>query len=177
SGHVRKLASTTEAIVAADGGEIADRELGDRLAPLQARRAWIAMVACYGAGFTEVLAPGRVLTGAAPADALAYETSLFGRSYMVQYMVREALIERRAGSTVQGAFAYARAELAREHPGRQPVQIDAGTALLDLRPGANPVPAPAGGPVAPPAPGAGAPPRPPASTPPARSCFLVVCSG
>ncbi|MDP9401825.1 MAG: caspase family protein [Actinomycetota bacterium] len=178
SGHVRKLGRTTEAMVAADGRTIVDDELGARLARLQARRAWIAMVACYGGGFTEALAPGRVLTAAASADSLAYETSLFGRSYMVQYMVREALIERRTGSTVQAAFAYARSELGREHPGRQPVQIDAGPGPLDLRPGANvgPAPAPAGDP-APPPPGAGGPPTPPTTSPPSRSCLLIVCSG
>ncbi|HUR18511.1 MAG TPA: caspase family protein [Acidimicrobiales bacterium] len=170
SGHVRKLGRTSEAMVGADGGTLTDQELAERLAPMQARRAWIAMVACYGAGFTEALAPGRVLTGAAPADSLAYESSLFGRSYMVQYMVREALIERRAGSTVQAAFAYARAELAREHPGRQPVQIDAGAAPLDLRPGANRTPAP--GTPATPATGT---PAPTTTTPP-KSCFLLVCS-
>ncbi|HVE46716.1 MAG TPA: caspase family protein [Acidimicrobiales bacterium] len=170
SGHVRKLDRTSEAMVGADGGTVLDTELASRLAPMQARRAWIAMVACYGAGFTEALAPGRVLTGAAPADSLAYESSLFGRSYMVQYMVRRALIERKTAPTVQAAFAYARAELTRDHPGRQPVQIDAGSGVLDLRPGAN---------VTPGAPGAPSPPSTPPPTPSTtapKSCFLLVCN-
>lgn len=171
SGHVRKVARTTEAIVAADGGTVTDEELAARLAPLQAKRAWIAIAACYGAGFTEVLAPGRVLTGAASADALAYESSLYKRSYMVQYMIRQALIERRTATTVQAAYAYARSELDREHPNRQPVQIDAGSGLLDLRPGANAAATGTGGP--PPPPSAGSPPT---SGPP-RNCFLLVCSG
>lgn len=165
SGHVRKIGRTTEAMVGADGGTVVDSELAALLAPLRARRAWIAMAACYGAGFTEVLAPGRVLTGAAAADSLAYESSSFQRSYMVQFMVRQALIERRTLPTVQAAFSYAQAELAREHPGRQPVQIDAGTGALDLRPGAN---LPPGTP--------GAPPRPPApTTTQPKTCFLI-CS-
>lgn len=164
SGHVRKVDRTTEAMVGADGGTVLDRELADRLAPLQAKRAWIAMVACYGAGFTEALAPGRVLTGAASADSLAYESSLFDRSYMVQYMIREALIERKTAPTVQAAFAYARSELAREHPGRQPVQIDSGSGVLDLRPGANMAP---GTPGAPPP-----PPTPTTTTPPKSWCLL-----
>ena len=170
SGHVRKLDRTTEAMVGADGGTLLDTELAARLGSLQAKRTWIAMVACYGAGFTEALAPGRVLTGAASADSLAYETSLFGRSYMVQYMVREALIERRTIPTVQAAFAYARSELAREHPGRQPVQVDAGSGVLDLRPGASVAP---GTPGAPPPPTSRAP--APTTTTPPRSCFLLVC--
>lgn len=163
AGHVRKVDGTTEALVGADGAVIEDRELGERLAALQAARAWIAIAGCYGGGFTEVLAPGRVLTGAAAADSLAYETSEFNRSYMVQYMVVEAMIEKRAPASVQAAFAYATAELGREHPHRRPVQFDAGSGPLDLRPGASPAPAPAG------TPATGAPPRPP-STPPTTTC-------
>lgn len=171
SGHVRKLDRSTEAMVGADGGTVSDVELASLLSPLQASRAWIAMVACYGAGFTEALGPGRVLTGAAPADSLAYETTQFNRSYMVQYMVRQALIERRTNSTVQAAFAYARAELSRDHPGRQPVQIDGGSGLLDLRPGANVAP---GAPRSPGSPQPG-PPAPTTTVPP-KNCFLLVCS-
>ena len=133
-GHVRKLGPLTEAIVAADGALIDDRQLEEHLSHVAARRAWIAMASCFGGGFTEVLAPGRVLTGAAPADALAYETTEYGRSFLVQYMVREAMIEKRAASSVQAAFAYATAELVRRHPTRLPVQIDLAGGPLDLRP-------------------------------------------
>ncbi|MDP9387623.1 MAG: caspase family protein [Actinomycetota bacterium] len=176
-GHVRKIGDTTEAMVGADGALVTDRELAGRLESLPARRAWIAIAACYGGGFTEVLAPGRVLTGAADADSLAYESSAFGRSYMVQYMVREAIIDRRAPESVQAAFAYARAELARSHPDRQPVQLDSGAGPLDLRPGAGsptstPPPGPSGPPPSPP------PSTPPPSTPPPTTCqkFLIVSS-
>ena len=172
SGHVRKLGPTTEAMVAADGGLVSDEEMAAHLSRLQAGRAWIGMAACYGGGFTEALAPGRVLTGAAGANSLAYESSLFGRSYMVQYMIREAFIERRALASVQAAFAYAHSEIAREHPGRQPVQIDAGPGPLDLRPGA-PVARPGSPGVPAPSPSPSAPP----TTQPPRSCFLLVCSG
>lgn len=134
AGHVRKLGVTTEALVAADGALIEDRELGERLSNVAAQRGWMAIAACYGGGFTELLAPGRVLTGAASADALAYESSQYGRSYMVQYMVREAMIEKRAAGSVQAAFLYALTELTRRHPGRQPIQIDAAPGPLDLRP-------------------------------------------
>ena len=141
-GHVRKIGLTSEALVGADGGLVEDRELGERLSHLNARRTWVAIAGCYGAGFTELLAPGRVLTGAASADALAYESSEFGRSYMVQYMVREAMVEKRAPASVQAAYAYALTELTREHPGRQPVQLDAGAGPLDLRPPGAPSPPP-----------------------------------
>ena len=166
-GHVRKLGAVTEAVVAADGNVISDRELGERLAHVRAGRAWIAMASCYGGGFTEVLGPGRVLTGAAPADALAYETTQYGRSYLVQYMVREAMIENRASASVQAAFTYAVTELARRHPTRLPVQIDVGAGPLDLRP----VLAPAAAPVQ----GSTAPLPTPPTTVPCRRLLLLSC--
>ena len=169
-GHVRKLGAVTEAIVAADGGLVDDRELGERLSHVRAARAWIAMASCYGGGFTEVLAPGRILTGAAPADALAYESGQYGRSYLVQYMVREAMIQGRAAQSVQAAFTYAVAELAARHPTRLPVQIDAGVAPLDLRPVLAPVASP---------PPAAAPSTPPATPPPTVPCrrLLILACG
>ena len=165
AGHVRKVGVTSEALVAADGGLMEDRELGERLSHLLARRAWLAFAACYGGGFTELLAPGRVLTGAAPADGLAYESSEFGRSFLVQYMVREAMIEGRAGSSVQAAFSYAVAELLRKHPGRVPVQIDLALGPIDLRPPA---------PVPPPAPITTIPTTPP-TTAPCRQLLIFAC--
>jgi Caspase domain len=134
AGHVRKISGNTEAILAADGAAITDADLGHRLRGLKAHKAWIAIAACYGGGFVETLAPGRVLTGAAPAHQLAYENSAFGRSYMVQFMIREAMLDGRAAATVQTAFDYANAALARQYPGREPVQVDHGTTPLDLRP-------------------------------------------
>lgn len=136
AGHVRKLGRGREAIVGADGVALTDQDLAREFAPLAARRAWFAFAACYGGGFTEVLGPGRVLTGAAGAEDLANENSAFGRSYLVEYMVRRAMIEGRASTSVQAGFAYAQRELARDHPNRQPVQIDRAGAPIDLRPAA-----------------------------------------
>lgn len=134
AGHIRKLGGGVEAIVAADGGLIRDRELADALSGLQARRAWIGLAACYAGGFTEVGAPGRILTGAAPANSLAYENGQFGRSYMVEYMVRRAMIEGRADRSVEAAFGFAQSELQRDYPNRLPVQYDWLDGELDLRP-------------------------------------------
>ena len=146
AGHVRKLGGTTEAIVAADGAVVTDRDVGDRLSRLRAQRAWIGIAACYGGGFVEALGPGRVLTAAAPANKLAYENSAFGRSYLVQFMIREAMLANRAPENVQSAFEYARAAIARDFPGREPFQADQVGAPLDLRPpgsGAAPARSPA----------------------------------
>lgn len=166
-GHVRKTGPVTEAMVAADGVLITDRELASHLSHLAAGRAWIAMASCYGGGFTEVLGPGRILTGAAPADALAYETTRYGRSFLVQYMVREAMIERKAPGSVQAAFAYATAELARRHPARLPVQVDLAGAPLDLGMVLSAATAPVTAPPTPPA--------PPPTTAPCRRLLILSC--
>jgi len=134
SGHVRKTSAGNEEIVTSDGSAVSDGLLASALSRVQANRSWVAIAGCYGGGFTEVLRPGRVLTGAAPANSLAYENSTIGRSYMVEYMVRQAMIQGRASATVQTAFNYAVDRISRNHPGREPVQIDNGDGHLDLRP-------------------------------------------
>lgn len=168
AGHVIKLGEESEAMVAADGNQIGDVELAERLSRLAARQAWIAIAACYGGGFNEVLAPGRILTGAASSTGLAYENDRFNRSYMVEYMVRQALIERRAAESVQAAFQYAIAAMGEEYPGRQPVQYDATDRPLDLRPP----------PPRPPSPSTqdqgGAGTTPPTTAPPPSGCWKVV---
>ena len=142
AGHVRKLAAGTEAMIGADGRPMSDGELAAALSRLPARRAWIGIAACYGGGFTEVLAPGRVLTGAAGANEPAYENSSFSRSYMVEFMVRQGMIEGRASQSVQAAYDYARGVLAQRYPNRQPVQFDQLGAPLELRPPGAPPPPP-----------------------------------
>jgi hypothetical protein len=165
AGHVRKLSSSTEAIVAADGRVVTDGQLADALRNLSARRTWIAMAACFGGGFDEVLAPGRVLTAAADANHLAYENASYGRSYMVQFMVREAMIERRAPDSVQSAYDYARAQLSAQYPGRVPVEYDRTGSPVVLRQGAVGYGGSSG--AAPPS--AGAPSSPPTTAPPSSS--------
>ena len=162
AGHVRKLGHGTEAIVAADGQVVSDADLAGHLNGLRARRTWIGIAACYGGGFNELLRPGRVLTAAADANHLAYENEGFRRSYMVQYMVRQAMIQGAAPSSVQSAYAYAKASLDRDYPGRAPVQYDTAGAAVDLRqPGAPQRPA-----SPPPANRSSPPPQPPPSTQP-----------
>lgn len=124
AGHVRKLSATSEAIVGADGEVVEDVQVAERLAPLLARQAWIVIAACYGGGFTEVAGPGRILTAAAGADDLAYENLQLGRSYLVEYMVRRAMADGQAPSSVEAAFAYAAEAIRRDHPARVPVQDD-----------------------------------------------------
>jgi hypothetical protein len=158
AGHVQQLGGGTEAIVGADGEVVTDAEVAALLDRSPSKRGWIGIAACYAAGFTEVVRPGRVLTAAAPANALAFENDAFGRSYLVEYMVRRGMLG--AGiTTVEAAFAWAAAELQRDHPDRVPVQFDELQGDLDLTvppPGSDPAPGSAGGT------------SPPSSTPPSQ---------
>ncbi len=170
AGHVRRLDRDRQALVGADGRLLSDLDLAAALDPLQARRTWVAIAGCFGGGFTEVLRPGRVLTAAAGADQLAYENEGFDRSYLVEYMVRKAMIE--AGATsVQAAFAWAAGQLRHDYPNRVPVEYDLAGGTVDLRPPG----APAGPPASPPArgPALAAPPPParpsPTPAPPAAA--------
>ena len=132
SGHVRQVAgdpdrdgeAIDEAIVAADGDNVYDGQVADLLRGLEARSAWIGIAACYGAGFDDALAPGRILTAAAGENDVAYENSSLGHSYMVEYMVHRAMLQGKAPASVQDAFAWARAQIARDYPNRQPAILD-----------------------------------------------------
>jgi hypothetical protein len=124
AGHVRKVASSTEAMVGADGRTVVDTDVARRLGSLRARHAWIVIAACYGGGFDEVLAPGRILTAAAPANRIAYESTALHRSYLGEYLTHQALLEGNADGSVEEAFAWAVAGLKRDHPDRLPVQFD-----------------------------------------------------
>lgn len=167
AGHVQKVASATEALVGSDGGLIHDQELADRLAGLQARQTWIGIAACYSGGFTEVLKAGRILTAAATADSLAYENDGFGRSYLVEYMVRRGMLGK-GFTSVEGAFAWANSELKRDYPNRTGFQHDQVSGDLDLRPqGSRSAPPPSGSQPAPPSGGGGGSPPPP---PPNDGC-------
>lgn len=132
AGHVRKLAPTTEALLAADGQTIPDREVAAHLSTLRSAHTWIVIAGCFGGGFTEVLGPGRILTAAAPANSLAYETGTFHRSYLGEYLVNRGMLQGLGGSTVQSAFAYASQALRREHPDRMPVEFDDAGGPLSL---------------------------------------------
>lgn len=132
SGHVRQVAGDAdrdgevidEALVGADGDNVFDGQVADLLRKSEARATWLGIAACYGAGFDDAMAPGRILTAAAGENDVAYENSSLGHSYMVEYMVRRAMLQGRAPGSVQEAFAWARAQIARDYPNRQPAILD-----------------------------------------------------
>lgn len=139
AGHIRKIGGGTEAIVASDGGQVTDAELATALDGLKAAKTWIGLAGCYAGGFTEVLRQGRILTAAAPSDQLAYENEAFGRSYLVEYMVRRAILNG-GTSVIETAFNQAEQGLQRDFPNRVPVQFDAVDGTFDLRPPPPPPP-------------------------------------
>jgi hypothetical protein len=133
SGHARTLGFGTQALVGSDGWLLTDEYLGQKLAPLRAHATWIVLSVCYGGGFTEMLAPGRILTAAADANNLAYESSTFGRSYLGQYLVRLGLLQGRAGGPIiQQAVAWAQSYLARDAPDRQLTELDMSTGPMSI---------------------------------------------
>lgn len=174
AGHVRKLRSGSEAIVAADGRLVTDRMMANLLRPLAARQTWIALASCYAGGFDEVLAPGRILTGAAGPNSLAYENSAYGNSYLVEYMVERAMLQGRAAGSVEQSYAWAHEALRRDHPNRLPVQYDWLDGELELGPAPAPAPAPETTPTPPPQPQPSDEEPPP--SPPDRSdgCVLTI---
>lgn len=168
AGHVRKLDSDTEAIVGADGRIVSDADVAWDLKRLRARQTWIALAACYAGGFTEALAPGRILTGAADSESLAYESSRYGRSYLGEFMIQRAMVNGWAAGSVEQSFEFAQEALRREHPERLLVQLDMldGELRLGAPPPAQPPPEPPPPPPAPSAPPAPEEPSQPAPPPP-----------
>jgi hypothetical protein len=184
AGHVRKLSDQTEAVIAADGGVLPDWYLAKQIEGLQAHDMWIVMAACYGGGFTELMAPGRILTAAADANSLAYENESFNRSYLDEYLIHQALLEGKSdGPTAQQAFAYAQAGLQRDYPDRTLSEFDQSTEAISLdgvhratpAPPAGSQDAPPGNGPVPPVPPPTPPSSPPSPPPPCQNLLGLLC--
>jgi hypothetical protein len=187
AGHVRKLNEDTEAMVAADGGVLPDKYVAKELEGLPAHNVWIVMASCYGGGFTELMAPGRVLTAAADANSLAYENDSFGRSYLDEYLIHQALLQGKGGGpTAQQAFMYAQAGLQRDYPDRTLTEFDQSTEAISLDGVHRETPNPSagsdrpadGGPLpteVPPPTTTPDPPSPPSPPPPCQNVLGLLC--
>lgn len=149
-----------EALVGADGGTVLDGEAATLLRSLSGP-VWIGVAACYAAGFDDLLGPNRVLTAASGEDELAYEHLGFGHSFLVEFMVNRAMLQGRAGASIQDSFHWADNEISRDFPDRRPVMIDRtkGRVRLgtDITHPATPAPAPVPGPASVPIPAAESP--------------------
>lgn len=132
SGHVREVhgdpdgdgEETDEAMVFADDVTMTDGELDAYLDRIPSKATWVAMAGCFGGGFDDIMAPGRLLTGASPEGSLAYENDRFGRTYLVEYMIRRAMLQGAAPASVQDSFNWATGAIAEDYPARVPVMFD-----------------------------------------------------
>lgn len=124
AGHATNLRQGRHAIQTTDGLQISDVELAQLLSPIQGR-LWIIMATCYGGGFDELLAPGRILTAASDADSVAYENLDIGYSYLVHYLINDQLASAKSlnTNTINDSFDAAQAEIARQFPDRLPIQL------------------------------------------------------
>lgn len=111
AGHTRRIGGQNH-IVTADGRLLSAGRLAAALGKVQAP-LWVALPTCYAAGFAVpgIVAEGRIATFASQADQVAYEDTTFGRSYLFQYMIAEAMLGRKASGSVEQAFSYAAREL------------------------------------------------------------------
>ena len=142
SGHVRQVRGdpdgdgeeVDEVLVLADDGTVTDGEVAAVFNRTPARRGWLAIAGCFAGGFDDAMAPGRLLTGASPEGSLAYESDRFGLTYLVEYMLRRAILEGAAGSSVQEAFGWAVEALRQDYPRRLPVMVDQVGEPLTLAP-------------------------------------------
>lgn len=117
AGHARwskgRLRVTT-----ADGQPIWESDFAAALSGVTAP-LWVNFATCYAAGFdmSGIVGPKRVVTFAAPANRYAWESKKFGRSFLVQYMIHDGMLEGLAAdASVEDAFAYADERLRAEYP-------------------------------------------------------------
>ena len=91
------------------------------------------IAACYGGGFDELLAPGRVLTAGAGPGQLAYENDDYGRSYLAEFVLRRALRRgRRRGADRAGGGGVGHRAARRHHPSRQVWNVDEAGHVISL---------------------------------------------
>ncbi|MGH2723554.1 MAG: caspase family protein [Actinomycetota bacterium] len=138
AGHVRQVSGdpdgdgedVDEAIVGSDGRLLLDGELARALegatGPL-----WLAFASCYAAGFSDTAGPRRVSSYASDEESLAYESVALGHSFMVEYLVRRAMLG--AGITsVEGAHAHAWRQMRGDARRFRPLMDDRVRGTLEL---------------------------------------------
>jgi hypothetical protein len=117
---------------AVDGQRVSAPELGSLLGAVRAPM-WIAMPTCYSGGYAVpgIVGPNRIATFASPANEVSYEVGSRG-SYLIHYMVRQGMIEKKAPGSIEDAFEYARKTIQDINPNRVPLISDGITGELDL---------------------------------------------
>ncbi|MEX0875305.1 MAG: caspase family protein [Actinomycetota bacterium] len=121
--HTRKQSGQNQ-LVAADGGLISADQLAGGLAAVRSK-AWIALPTCYAGGYAlpGIVGKNRIATFASPANQPSYELGSAG-SYLFINMVRKAMLEGGAPTSVESAFRFAEQQLRRSAPNRVPHMKD-----------------------------------------------------
>lgn len=121
-------------LITAEGGRISSRELAAHLSAIRSP-AWIALPTCYAAGYAlpGIVGFNRIATFASAPNAQSYQMGDAG-SFLIHHMVKRAMVERRAPSSVESAFAFAHDEIAREYPEHLPSISDGYPGDLALGP-------------------------------------------
>ncbi len=121
--HTRKQGGQNQ-LVAADGGLISASELAGGLAKVRSK-AWMALPTCFAGGYAlpGIVGKNRVATFASSASDKSYELGDAG-SYLFINMVRKAMIEGAAPSSVEASFLYAEERIRRTAPNRVPFMRD-----------------------------------------------------
>jgi hypothetical protein len=118
-----------EVLIAGDGQPVFDGEVARALEPARGR-LWLVYATCYAEGFSDAAAPGRVSTYASKEGALAYESPVYGHSYLAEFLIRRGMLEM--GMTEAGdLFRFAERSLASDR-GLRPLQDDRLGEPLDL---------------------------------------------
>lgn len=145
AGHIRHVdgdpdgdgEDQDEALLLSDGSLVYDGEVARAL-----RRArgplWLAYAGCYAAGFSDAAGPGRISTYAAAEHRLAYESPDLGQSFMVEFLVARALMDRGI-LEVEEMYRYASNSMVGRYRRFRPVQDDRVPGSLML---AEPAPPP-----------------------------------
>jgi hypothetical protein len=111
-----------EALVSSGFDYVYDAALARALTP--ARGAlWLVFANCNAGGFDDAAARGRVLTFASGENELAYENAGLGGSYLVRFVVAEAILEDGA-STAEEAFRRGRGSMIGRVERFRPLQMD-----------------------------------------------------
>jgi caspase domain-containing protein len=143
--HTRRHGGQNE-LLTADGLRISASELALSLGRVRSR-LWTALPTCYSAGYAlpGIVGPNRIATFASSADEPSYQLGE-GGSFLILNMVRKAMIERQAPTSVEDAFRWARDTLKEESPSNVPTMSDGipgelrlGRVPVDVREPGDPV--------------------------------------
>lgn len=99
-------------------------ELASALSRVRSKM-FVALPTCYSAAYAlpGIVGPGRVVVFSSSDSEYSWELGSAG-SYMMIYLVREAMIEGHAPDSVEQAFAYAHDTIAEKYPNRVPSMND-----------------------------------------------------